>query len=95
MVGFQAFQEILGIFGNIIRFVGFLIFGLAVGRFFWDAYKTAEWQVKVALVLGFFGLAIGITDFASAGSAGAFALAAGGAFLMASTPKKEEKEEQK
>jgi len=93
VAGLQTFQEILGILGGIVRFIGFLVFGLAVGRFVWDAYKAAEWQVKIALSLGFFGLAVGITNYASAGSAGAFALAAGAAFLMAGMPKKEAKDE--
>jgi hypothetical protein len=46
------------------------------------------WQVQVALSLGFFGLLVGITDFASAGSAGAFALGAGAAYLMNMMPQK-------
>ena len=82
--------DVLSLFGFIIRFLGFLVFGYAIGRFVWDNYKTSEWQVKIALILGFFGVAIGFTDFASAGSAGAFALGSGAAFLMASMPKKDE-----
>lgn len=87
--------EVFGLLGFIIRLIGFLVFGFAIGRFVWDNYKTAEWQVKIALSLGLFGLAIGFTDFASAGSAGAFALGVGAAFLMTGTPKKEDQEEQK
>lgn len=94
MDGLQTFQEILGILGHIIRLLGFLVFGYAVGRFVWDNFKTAEWQVKVALALGFFGLAAALTNYASAGSAGGFALGAGIAFLMAGMPKKEEKQEE-
>ncbi len=85
--------DLLGLLGFIIRFAGFLVFGYAIGRFVWDNFKTSVWQVQVALVLGFFGVAIGFTDFASAGSAGAFALGGGAAFLMASMPKKEKEEE--
>ncbi len=88
-------NEIFGFLGFIIRFLGFLVFGFGVGRFVFDNFKKAEWQVKIALVLGFFGLAIAFTDFASAGSAGAFALGSGIAFLMAGMPKKEDKEEGK
>ena len=69
--------EILELLGFIIRLLGFLVFGYAVARFVLESYKTAEWQVKVALSLGFFGMAIAFTEFASAGSAGAFALGAG------------------
>lgn len=85
--------DLLGLLGFIIRFVGFLVFGYAIGRFVWDNFKTSVWQVQVALVLGFFGVAIGFTDFASAGSAGAFALGGGAAFLMASMPKKDKEAE--
>jgi hypothetical protein len=45
----------------MIRLIGFLVFGFAVGRFVWDNYKTAEWQVKIALALGLFGLASSLT----------------------------------
>ena len=62
--------------------------GFALGRFTLDAYHKANWQLQIALALGFFGLLIGLTDFASPGSVGSFALGAGVAFLMASMPKK-------
>jgi hypothetical protein len=95
MDGLQTIQEIFSMLGHIVRLAGFLVFGFAVGRFVYENYKIAEWQVKIALVLGFFGLAIALTNFASAGSAGGFALGAGGAMLMAGAPKKEDKEEAK
>ena len=85
--------DLLSLLGFIIRFAGFLVFGFAIGRFVWDNFKTSARRVQVALVLGFFGVAIAFTDFASAGSAGAFALGSGVAFLMASMPKKEKEEE--
>ena len=88
-------NEIFSFLGFLVRFLGFLVFGFAVGRFVWDNFKSGNWQVQIALVLGFFGLAIAFTDFATPGSAGAFALGAGAAFLMASMPKKENKEEGK
>lgn len=87
-------NEILGLLGFIIRLLGFLVFGYGVGRFVFDNYMKAEWQVKIALVLGFFGLAVAFTDFASAGSAGAFALGGGIAFLMTGMSKKETKEKE-
>ena len=93
MDGLQTIQEIFSMLGHIVRLAGFLVFGFAVGRFVYENYKTAEWQVKIALALGFFGLAIALTEFASAGSAGGFALGAGGAMLMAARPPKEDKPE--
>ena len=86
--------DVLGLFGFIIRLIGFLVFGFAVGRFVLDNYKAAEWQLKIALILGLFGLAIAFTDFASPGSSGAFTLGAGAAFLMANLPKKEDQEKE-
>jgi hypothetical protein len=84
--------EVLALLGFIIRLIGFLVFGLAVGRFVWDNFKTSEWQVKVALALGFFALAAALTHYASPGSSGAFALGGGVAFLMAGMPKKDKEE---
>ena len=85
--------DVVGLLGLIVRFLGFLVFGFAIGRFIWENYiNSGEWQVKIALILGFFGVAIAFTDFASAGSAGAFALGSGAAFLAAGMPKKEEEQ---
>jgi hypothetical protein len=88
-------NEIFSFLGFLIRALGFLVFGFAGGRFVLDAYQKAGWQVQVALALGFFGLLIGLTDFSSPGSAGAFALGAGIAFFMAGGPKKEEEGQKK
>lgn len=82
--------DLIDLLGYILRAVGFLVVGLALGRFLLDEYKKASWPVQIALALGFFGLLIALTDFASAGSSGAFALGAGISMLMAYAPKKEE-----
>ena len=73
--------EISGFVGILLRALGFLVFGFAVGHFFFETFKTSSWQVQIALGLGFFGLLIALTDLASAGSAGAFALGAGGSYF--------------
>ena len=86
-------NEILGFLGFIMRFLGFLVFGFAVGRFVLDQFSKVERQVQIALALDFFGLAVAFTNFATPGSAGAFALGGGVAFVMASMPKKSEDEE--
>ena len=86
-------QEILGILGGLMRFLGFLLIGYGAARFVLASYKQAAWQVQIALVLGLFALLAAITQFASAGSAGGFALGGGVAFFMADRPKKEDKEE--
>ncbi|MBI3161268.1 MAG: hypothetical protein HYZ23_02100 [Chloroflexi bacterium] len=90
----NEFMEVLSVIGHVIRALGFIVLGFGVGRFTTDAYKSAVWQVQVALAVGFFGLLVGLTNYASAGSMGTFALGAGAAIIMASMGKKEEKEEQ-
>ena len=89
------FMNILEIIGYILRALGFLILGFAIGRFTLDSYKQAVWQVQIALVIGFFGLLVGLTDFSSPGSMGMFAIGAGLAMVMVLMAKKEEKEEKK
>ncbi|HUH97010.1 MAG TPA: hypothetical protein VLZ89_06615 [Anaerolineales bacterium] len=79
-------SDISAFLGILLRALGFLVFGFATGHFVFDNFKNSEWQLKIALALGLFGLLIGLTDFASAGSAGAFALGAGGAYFMSMMP---------
>jgi len=83
-------DEIFGFLGFLLRALGFLVVGFAIGRFVLDNFKKSVWQVQIALSLGFFGLLIGLTDFASPGSAGAFALGAGAAYFLDMMPQKTE-----
>lgn len=78
----------------MIRALGFIVLGFGVGRFTMDAYKKAVWQVQIALAVGFFGLLVGLTNYASAGSMGMFALGAGIAILLSGMAKKEEDTEE-
>jgi hypothetical protein len=89
------FMLILGILGNLVRAIGFLVFGFGVARFTLDAYGKANWQLQIALALGFFGLLIGLTNFATPGSSGMYALGAGAALIMTMMPKKTVNEEEK
>jgi len=75
-------SDITSYFGFLLRVLGFLVVGIAAGRLVFENFKNSEWQLKIALALGFFGLLIGLTDFASPGSAGAFALGAGVAYFL-------------
>lgn len=86
----NEFLQILGILGNLVRAVGFLIFGFGVTKFILDAYTKANWQLQIALALGFFGLLVGLTHYASPGSAGTYALGAGVALIMTMRPKTSE-----
>ncbi|MCC6298208.1 MAG: hypothetical protein IT314_02840 [Anaerolineales bacterium] len=86
-------SELLGLVGYLVRVLGFLLFGFAAGKFVLDQFKNAAWQVQVALILGFFGLAVAFTNYATPGAAGAFALGGGAALFMAGMPKKADDEE--
>jgi hypothetical protein len=88
-------KDIFSILGYFISVVGFFVVGFGLGRFFLASYPKGNWELQVALALGFFGLLIGITVFATPGSAGAFALGAGLAFFMESQQKKEEESKEK
>ena len=92
MDGLLIFEEILGILGSLFRFLGFLLVGYGVAQFVLSSYQKASWQVQIALALGFFGLLIAITVFASPGSTGAFALGSGVAFFMVQRTKTEDKD---
>ena len=86
--------DIFGFLGYLISFLGLLVFGFASGRFALDAFHKAGWQVQVALVLTLFGTLVGLVNYASPGSAGAFALGSGIAFFLSGVPKKKDEEEQ-
>ena len=83
---------IMDIIGYLLRGLGFLVIGFGLGRFTMDSYNKANWQLQATLALGFFGLLIALTTFASKGSTGAFALGAGIAFLLPSFPRKDDEE---
>jgi len=87
-------NDVFGLFGFLLRFLGFLVAGYAIGRFVFDNYKLSEWQVRIALALGFFGLFVGVTAYASPGSSGAFALGSGIALLSAIMPRKADNKEE-
>jgi hypothetical protein len=87
------FAQVLGLLGFVVRAIGFLLIGFALARFFLDAYNKANWQVQIALALGFFAVLVGLTNYASPGSAGMYALGAGGALMMNMIPKKEKDED--
>ncbi len=82
-------NDIISIFGHLLSAVGFFFVGLGLAHFFLEAYPKSNWQLQMALALGFFGLLIALTVFSSAGSAGAFALGAGIAFFTAKKEKPE------
>jgi hypothetical protein len=87
-------NEIFGFLGFLLSALGLLVFGFAAGRFTLDAFQRAGWQVQVALVLGFFAVLVGLANYTTPGSVGAFALGAGIAFLISGMAKKDASEEE-
>ncbi len=86
----QIILDIFSFLGFLLSALGLLVFGFAGGRFALDAFQKSSWQVQVALVLGLFGALVGLANYASPGSAGAFALGAGIAIVMSFMPKKKD-----
>lgn len=86
--------DIFSMLGFLVSALGFLLFGFGVGRFTFGAYEKAVWQVQIALVLGFFGMLIGIANFTSPGSTGMFVLGGGIAFFLSGRLEKKEDEEE-
>ena len=86
---FGVLNDIIAILGHLLSAIGFGLVGLGLARFLLDSYPKANWQLQIALALGFFGLLIGLAAFASAGTTGAFALGAGIAFFTAKKEKTE------
>ena len=81
-------SDIFGFLGILLRALGFLVAGVALGRLVFEHFAMGDWRLQAILALGIFGLLIGITAFSSPGSAGAFALGLGGAYFMTMMPKK-------
>jgi len=90
-------SQIFGFLGFLLSALGLLVFGFAGGRFTLDTFQKSTWQVQVALILGLFAVLVGLANYTTPGSTGAFALGAGIAFLASGSNKKvdEEQKEQK
>ncbi len=78
------FFDVVAIVGGIVRFFGLLVFGVAAGWFTLYAYRQPEkqWQLQIAVFLGFFLFAGLLARYVSAGGLGGFTLGAGGALLF-------------
>jgi len=87
-------SDVFSFLGLLISALGFLVFGFGAGKFAFDAYEKAPWQVQIALVLGFFGMLVGIASFTSPGSTGMFVLGAGAALILSGRePEEDEKDD--
>ena len=91
----NALYDILDMAGAFLRLIGLLVFGLGLGWFALDAYRKENWQLQVAVFLGFVFAAGGLAKFLSPGALGMFTLGAGSAMLtwgMSKGKKKDDEE---
>jgi hypothetical protein len=67
-----------------VRFIGLLVFGVAIGWFTLYAYRelAQNWQLKIAVFLGFLAFSAALVRFESAGAEGAYVLGTGAAMLI-------------
>jgi NhaP-type Na+/H+ or K+/H+ antiporter len=87
--------EILDLIASLIRFLGMGVLGVALGWLSLDLLKKAvNWQLQIAVFLGFLGLVIAMAYYLPWGTLGAFAIGAGVAILLWGMPKKKKEEEE-
>jgi uncharacterized membrane protein (DUF441 family) len=95
-MNFDGFYSILELVGYLIRPIGVLVFGVAVG---WMAVKAVRlmeeaWQVFVAVFLGLLATFVLLTRWVEGGGTlGLFGLGAGAAMLIWGFFKKGDDEE--
>ena len=84
---FQATMEILA---SLIRLVGMAALGIGATWLTLEFFRNAkqEWQLQIALFLGFLGIGIAMARFLSPASLGAYGIGVGLAILFWGLPKK-------
>jgi hypothetical protein len=77
------FFDLVSFLGGMLRLVGLLVFGIAIGWFSLHSFRQPErrWELQTAVFLGFLLFSALILRLASPGGAGAFVLGAGCALL--------------
>ena len=78
------YRDVLLIIGSIVRFVGMLTFGVGAGWFAIYAFRKAhpQWQLQIAVFLGYFFFIAMAIRFTSAAGIGGFTLGTGAALLF-------------
>ena len=92
-----TWQQLLYIAGTLLRPIGGLVLGVAMGWIasmtFLDAEK--EWQLKIAIFLGLLGAFVTLNIYSGAGTVALFAIGVGASVialgLRSAQPKKKEK----
>lgn len=82
--------EVFAFLGLVIRAVGFLAVGYALGRLVFEHFRMGTWQLQVAYVLGLFVLLIGLTASSSPASSGCFAIGIAVAYFTVMPPQRTE-----
>ncbi len=80
-------SNLITLLGLLVRALGFLAIGFALGRLVFDHFKLGDWRLQIAYVLGLFGLFIAVMAFSSPGSTGAFAFGVAAAYFMVLMPR--------
>ncbi|MBN1440773.1 MAG: hypothetical protein JW929_15305 [Anaerolineales bacterium] len=79
----DTWNPLCELFGSLLRPLGGLVFGVAVGwltaSVFLDAAR--EWQLKIAIFLGLLGSFVAVIDHAGIGTAGMLMLGTGAAVI--------------
>lgn len=81
----SGFQEVMAFLGYLLRALGSLVFGVAVGWLTLKAFewKDGAWQLALAAFLGLLGTFVLLGRWVAGGAAlGSFGLGAGAALLI-------------
>ncbi len=88
-------SDLFALLADLISVVGFLLVGFALGRMVFDNFKLGDWRFQAILLLGLFGLLIGLAAFSSPAAVGAFAIGVAVAYFLTMMPMKTETQEGK
>jgi hypothetical protein len=86
--------DLLDLLTGLLSYLSFLLAGYTLASFVIEAYKTAAWQLQIALVAGFFLLVIGVLNFVPLEPSAGFMLGVGIALITRVVPKDEKKSDE-
>ncbi len=85
--------DIIGLLASALRLLGMGVLGAGIGWLTLDMlHKTQAWQVQIAVILGLFGVVIGLAVFLAAGALGAFGIGIAVAIFLWGIPRKKKEE---
>jgi hypothetical protein len=93
------YQIVVDLLGALLRMIGMALLGLGASWLTLEFFRKAqqEWQLQIALFLGFVGLLIAMAIYLAPAALGGFGIGVGVAMFLWGMPKKqpEVKEEKK